>query len=594
MNAGQRDAILEQWRAAWPAALALWSRFTKLREPHFCFSAAEEKAEELSGSFAMIRLTDQTIVISLAQVLELQLQDYPLEVMGHEIGHHVYCPADLTDEAKLMARIRNGLPTLERFAGLVSNLYTDLLINDRLTRFSELRMGDIYRKLSGASANRLWSFYMRMCEILWSLERDTLAHATIDEKMVTDAMLGARLIRVYANDWLRGAGGFAALCFDYVESDAKEVETMLKSWLDTHGRTESGIPDGLAEVEEGEEAVHPSLDEAVSGVPAPDEDQERPVINDAASADGDGVPRRRYREPSEYADILKSVGVKLPENEIISRYYRERALPHLIRFPTRSLPQSTEPLAEGLESWDAGEALEELDIAESIILNPQVVPGYTTMKRVYGTMEGTTPQREPLDLYVGIDCSGSMGNPRITTSFPILAGTIVALSALRAGSRVKVVLSGEPGKYVSTKDFGRDEAEILTTLTSYLGTGYSFGIHRLAETFDQRKPSDRPVHILIVTDHDIFMMLRETSSGRAGFDPRRTGWDVARDALAKARGGATYVLNMPIDFEPAGVKQMQNDGWSVSSVRQWEDIVAFAREFSRRTFAEPAPTRRSA
>jgi hypothetical protein len=594
MNTPEREAILTTWRAAWPGALELWSRFTKLREPHFCFSKAEEKAEQLSGSFAMIRLTDQVIVISLAQVLALGLQDYPLEVMGHEIGHHVYCPADLTDEAKLMARIRNGLPTLERFAGLVSNLYTDLLINDRLARYSELRMGDIYARLSSASANRLWTFYMRMCEILWSLPRETLAHATVDKKIESDAMLGARLIRVYANDWLRGAGGFAALCFDYVESDAKDVEEMLKSWLDTHGRTEGGMPDGLTEIDDDEEAVHPSLDEAVSGVPAPDEERERPSINDAASATGDGVPQKRYREPSEYADILKSVGVKLSDDEIISRYYRERATPHLIRFPSREMPQSTEPLPESLEAWDAGEALEELDIAESVILNPQVIPGYTTMKRVYGTMDGTTPHREPLDLYVGIDCSGSMGNPRIQTSFPILAGTIVALSALRAGSRVKVVLSGEPGKFVSMKDFSRDEKEILTTLTSYLGTGYAFGIHRIAETFDPRKPSDRPVHILIVTDHDIFAMLKETSAGRAGPDARRTGWDVARDALVKARGGATYVLNMPVEFERPGVKQMQQDGWSVSSVRQWEDIVAFAREFSRKTFGEPARARRSA
>ena len=59
----------------------------------------------------------------------------------------------------------------------------------------------------------------------------------------------------------------------------------------------------------------------------------------------------------------------------------------------------------------------------------------------------------------------------------------MVLSALRAGARVKVVLSGEPGQSVSTEGFVRDPEICLRTLTNYLGTGYAFGIHRLAETF---------------------------------------------------------------------------------------------------------------
>src|SRR5207253_6392708 len=77
----------------------------------------------------------------------LSLHD-ALPILAHEIGHHVYCPADLNDEARLMARIRTALPTRENFAGLVSNLYTDALINDRLRRSSELRMNDIYARLA--------------------------------------------------------------------------------------------------------------------------------------------------------------------------------------------------------------------------------------------------------------------------------------------------------------------------------------------------------------------------------------------------------------------------------------------------------------
>jgi hypothetical protein len=50
--------LLPQWSAQWPAALEAWSRFVQLHEPTWCFSAANEAAVQLSGSFAMIRLVD--------------------------------------------------------------------------------------------------------------------------------------------------------------------------------------------------------------------------------------------------------------------------------------------------------------------------------------------------------------------------------------------------------------------------------------------------------------------------------------------------------------------------------------------------------
>jgi hypothetical protein len=136
------------------------------------------------------------------------------------------------------------------------------------------------------------------------------------------------------------------------------------------------------------------------------------------------------------------------------------------------------------------------------------------------------------------------------------------------------VLSGEPGRSVSTDGFVREERQVLNVLTSYLGTGYTFGVQRLRDTFGDRKASDREVHIVIVTDHDIFGMLDEEK-----------GWECARDAVAKARGG-TYVLNMPVDREPDGVARMRADGWKVHAVQNWEEVVDFARAFVRENYGD--------
>ena len=60
----------------------------------------------------MIGLQDQTVVVSLPDVAAYHLEDYAVEILAHEIGHHVLAPATLTDHARMIARMRWGLPTL--------------------------------------------------------------------------------------------------------------------------------------------------------------------------------------------------------------------------------------------------------------------------------------------------------------------------------------------------------------------------------------------------------------------------------------------------------------------------------------------------
>lgn len=575
-TAAKRSELERNWIEVWPRALEVWSRFTKLSEPRWCHTTKDENDESLASSFAMIRLVDHAVVISLRQVMELGLEDFPLEVMCHEIGHHVYCPADLADQGRLIARMRRALPTKEHLAPLVANLYTDILINDRLKRDAELRMDDLYRKLSkGGGDDRLWCFYTRVYEILWKLEKGSLAGAEISREIDVDASLGARLVRSYAKDWLRGAGRFAMLCFPYLEeNEGAGLRAIVRGWLDAEGSPSETIPDGLAEMDEDEEsgAIHPMFDPDLGGVKP--EDVELP---DGATQTGDTEPRKRYRGPFEYREILKSLGVEVPEAEMTIRYYRERAVPYLVPFPVKTLPSAVDPLPEGLEQWDYSESLEDLDVMESLMRSDRIIPGITTVQRTWGLSPGTDPERIPLDLYVGVDCSGSMTNPAHAISYPVLAGTIIALSALRAGARVMVCLSGAPGKHSETDGFIRDEREILRVLTGYLGTGYAYGIHRLKFAFEDRKPTDRPAHILIVTDHDIFSMLGEK-------DGIVDGWERAQRSLDAAKGGGTYVLHMHANWEHEKVARMEGQGWRVHFVTDWEHIVAFARDFARQQY----------
>jgi len=597
----QTEELKNRWLESWPKALAFWSRFVQLTEPRWCFTTEEEQKEQLTGSFAMIRLVDHAVVISLRQVRELGLEDFAPEILAHEIGHHVYCPADLHDNARVLARIRAGLPTKEHLAPMIANLYEDLLINDRLQRTASLRLGDVYRKLAKSSPGKLWTLYMRIYEILWNVEKGELAKGEIDQKLNYDAQLGARLIRNYSKDWLDGAGRFAVLCLDYLlEDEANLIKAALNRWQDTKGAGVGGIPGGLAEADEDEAkgAIHPADDPDLSGVEASNSGRDSSEANVPGRARQTGRKTlKKYREPFEYTEILKASGVNLSERQIVARYYRERALPYLIPFPVKQSPQAVDPIPEGSDAWDIGEALENVDWPGTVQVSPQVIPGVTTRQRLSGPSPGTTPEAMPVDLYLGIDCSGSMGDPARMFSYPVLAGVIVAMSALRSGSRVKAVLSGEPGTTIATDGFVRDENAVLELLTNYLGTGNAFGIHRLRETFDDWPASSpRLVHILIISDNDIFNLLGLNISGKLG-------WEIARQALEKARGGGTYVLQLPAYLRQnkaaqavlhPGCKRMEAEGFNVyNNVDSMEELLEFARRFSKMNY-EQAPLKTGA
>jgi hypothetical protein len=593
MSAKQRLARLrDEWMERWPEALALWSKFTKLREPRWCFNKTEEKQENLSGSFAMIRLNDHTIVISLSQVLDQKLDHFPLEILGHEIGHHVYCPADLSDQGRMIARMRRALPTKEHQAGFISNLYADLLINDRLQRGSTLKMADVYKTLGSDSTDKMWTFYMRIYEILWSLKKGSLAKGEIDGSLEGDAALGARLVRAYGKYWLKGSGRFAALCLPYLMKDeAQQMREILKGWLDTQDAGAGGMPDGLIEIDtdEAEGAIHPALDAELTGIDMGETGEEEDEDGEGSAKKRDattpqsssaGGARGQYREPFEYGEILKGMGVKLSPHELAIRYYRERSLPHLVKFPSRAIPESKEPLAEGLDVWDVGSPLEEVDWFESAMTSPQIIPGITTVQRVYGTASGSLPEREPVDLDLYVDCSGSMPNPQSATSYLTLAGAIISLSALRVGSRVKATLWSGAHDYQTTGQFIRDEHEILKILTGYIGGSTAFPIHLLRETFANRKPSDRPVHILVISDDGVDTMFSDDEKGNSG-------WDVSRMALERARGGGTMVLNLWSDWQQnQTLSRASREGWDIHRVQTWEQLVEFARAFSRANYGE--------
>ncbi len=580
------EQLRDAWRATWPEALALWSPFTRLRAPVWCLTEEDERREGLTGSFAMIRLVDQTVVVSLRQIAAAGLTAFPREILGHEIGHHILCPADLADNARMLARIRRALPSIEHRAAMIGNLFADALINDRLQRARSLDMAGVYAALGGGT-DRLWSFYLRTYEILWALPTRRLVTGVIDDRIEGDAQLGARLIRSFAGRWLDGAGRYGALCLPYLlEEGDPESERLWRVWQDATAAGAGGFPDGLTEIEADEAAgaVHPALDPELNGdLDGTRTAEGRPPAEEPPKEGTEQGSPGNYREPFQYGEILRASGLDLTDHEVAMRYYRERAMGHLIPFPSRRVPIATDPLPEGVETWDVGEPVNDIDWIETVTRSPIVVPGVTTVRREWGTSAGNEPDRVPVDLDLYIDSSGSMPDPRITVSYLTLAGAIVALSALRAGANVQATLWSGTNQFVTTRGFVRDEQAVLRVMTGFFGGATAFPIHVVRDTYAARRPNDPPAHVLIVSDDGVTTMYGRDGAGR-------DGGEVMRRSIERAGGGATMVLNLWGRLEDdAQLLQAQAEGWDIHVVREWADLVAFARAFSRRQYDEPSP-----
>jgi hypothetical protein len=590
----QAVALQARWEAEWPAALQAWSHYTQLRAPEFLHDHRQALHRGMAGQIAAIRLRDQRVMVNLPIVDKQRLQDMARAILAHEVGHHVYVPGNLTDNARMLiaiARMLTGLP--KDTAHLVANLYGDLLINDRLQRRAGIDVAAVYRRLAedqdAASLSHVWQIYARTYELLWRLDPGALVPGPLAAEAEADAALLARLVRNFAGDWLRGARRFAAVLYPYLARDHDEArgQTFLDAGLgDTRQAGAAGpddpssdaIPDGLTAIDPTESEDDDDFDgdildplgEARAAAPA--------AADGPPTGEGKGHPGRQHRQPFEYAEILKSLGLKLDEREVTARYYRERALPHLLPFPAARAPQTTEPLPEGYQEWDAGEPIETLDPLASAMGSPIIVPGVTTVKRVYGETPGSEPARVPMDLDIYVDSSGSMPNPAIDVSYLALCGTILALSALRAGARVQATLWSGAGQFQTTPGFVRDERRILGIVTGSICGATAFPLHVLRDTYEARQPADPPAHIVVISDDGADTILSKDERGEPGAS-------LCRRALARARGGGTLVLNLA-GRRWAAQERLEALGFVVHRVTVWEDLVAFARAFVQQTYGD--------
>lgn len=575
--------VIARWESAWPEALSQWGSGLRLGDPVLLVDPPRRQKEAL----AWFDLSAFTVTINLAKMEQLGLLDRPVPILAHEIGHHVLAPADRMTSARIIARCSRGLVDMPSLAAPTSNMWTDTLINDRLQRQSGLPMDQIYGAFpAGGSAS--FAVWMRGFELLWSLPTGSLARYPLTAAMDADALLLSRHTRAFARDPVAGAAGFAALLRRwYILDGARADGTAVPLHLPCQG--EAGGPVGQTGLDAvalddtlAAPVVHPAMDPRVNPE-LPQPPQEAPSVSPSLPSGLDGGNTGQGFGPSDLTDLYAALGL---DRDAAIDWYVARAQQHLVPFPTAPEPIADDEEQQGWETWNVGDDLSEVDWTATTTSSPVIVPGQTTLRRIVDRLPQSRQRELPLDLDLYIDSSGSMPNPRQELSPSVLAGVVVALSALRAGARVQATVWASADQVSRTSGgFTRDRTEIVRALLHYWGGGTVFPLQDLARdhptTESKRRPWEAPCHICVISDYGVVSMF--------GWGQSTDQTAPAADALASAGGGGSLILR---ESESICDRVRKDAGdYVVYAVPQESDLVPFAKAFARARWGQPGQRR---
>lgn len=552
--------------AAWQAALDLWG--VQLHPPSMVRDSA-------NGTFAWFSFPP-SISIDLDELTRQSAEPHLASVFAHEIGHHVLSPSTRIVSFKLtqqMARAivasdpRRAIP-VTRTAQLLSNLWSDLLINDRVVRMqrrlhpgAEPGLIALWRTLTARepASHPAWWVLMRTYELLWSLPSNTLCPndppaipeavredvrarqhvdpATLDVSTVREDLqdkerahrAAAMRVRAIQDELLLSQPVQPVADAEYVAQAVRTFGADPVGGALTFGMVlvpylvlASMIPDAAALPGGGcaEQGGAPATAAELVQVLADPRLDELPA-HPAATAVGDSVAEQAAEQGSGQsygvAETLTLFAGSDP-NAVMLAWYEAQA-----RGWVRPLRQCGRGVAAHgvpgpLETWELGDDATELDWPATLTVNPVVVPGVTTRRRTQLPDDPvSTTEAVTLDLY--IDSSGSMPRPD-RGSAAVLAGMILVLSVLKGGGRVRVTSWSGRGQVAGDSVYTRDRLEIMRQLTTFFSGSTVFPLDLLAHRYPPGEGSPNELRHLVVLSDDGLMSLfgagQEEHTGVAG------------------------------------------------------------------------------
>ncbi|MFX1468037.1 MAG: vWA domain-containing protein [Promethearchaeota archaeon] len=414
----------------------------------------------------------------------------------HEISHYQIIPYDGLINAKLLRAAMRYVN--QNYAPIIVNIFADLIIDTKLFHKYpylitwEMQVTYKHIKNKGTISN-LTKFLFRAYEKIWSQE--VIGDDILKEMDSLAEKVTKTILKDFENEslWEKKI----ALVAKYLNSLIQDTFTLIgaKSILDKNKEKRKSPGGAFLEVPKDilELMDNPLENKNSDKLKEMNEDELRQKSEEFAK----NIPYSEFGGPARQAGILI-------DGNPLATWYRGLAK-NLIEIKIfEKKPGGQLPVYP--EVWRIGDRIEELDIVQSLLNSPIIIPNITTRKWAYRVGSGHLVEKEIPDLLIVLDSSGSMGWKYSSRSIrgrgPYHTALIAAFASLHyaanKGAKFSIInFSNRADLCQWTFDYKKAEK----TLLSYQGGGTFLPIKEIA---DQCFKAERKVLVFIITDFGIY------------------------------------------------------------------------------------------
>jgi len=483
---------------AWAKAMEEYF-FPPLSPPNFKFDYTRQE-----GFY--IDLSEQwQITMNLAQApIFVEDNDYVRYFLAnsmHEIGHYDLIPYDGLINARLLSAAMKSAPNF--LAPIIVNFFADLIIDTTLySKYPKDMLWEAQQTFSEIKHKKkkiapFAELIFRCYELLWNQKIDEkYDFSEIDDNAnkITKIILKnfedeskwedktkkiAKILKPIVNDTFTLIGVGAGRCTD--------------------GNTRRYSDDGKGNIIEMPEEIvqimgNPLENRNSDKIKNDNEDEKKRKAEEFANEKS----FNEFGSPAVQAGILK-------DGEILNTWYRGLAKNLISIKMYEKKPSGTIPAYP--ETWRIGDPLEELDVVQSLLSYPKIIPNITTKKWVFTEGPGIIEEKRLPDLMIVIDSSGSMNwyyNKKISknSKTPYHIALVAAFAVLhyvaRKGCKFSVInFSGRADICDWSFDYTKAEKRLL----KYQGSGTILPIKAMMKLAEK---TEKNILIIIITDFGLY------------------------------------------------------------------------------------------
>jgi len=422
--------------------------------------------------------------------------DYFYIISLHEVSHYEIIPYDGLINAKLLRAAMTKVN--QNFAPIVVNIFADLIIDTKLfQKYSELIVWELkttYDHIKNkGKVSDFSKFLFRAYEKMWNLE---ILNDTTLQKMDP---LAERVTYTILKDFEDESTweNKVALIAGYLNNLINDTFTLIGTGSIIDKKKERRRSPGGAIVEVPKDVLevmeNPLENKNSDKLKEGNEDELKRKAEEFAK----NIPYSEFGGPAQQAGILI-------DGHPLATWYRGLAK-NLIEIKIFEV-RSGGKLPVYPEVWRIGDRMEELDIVQTLLTSPVIIPNRTTRKWAFREGAGRLIEKKIPDLLIVLDSSGSMEwnyTSRTTRGKgPYHTALIAAFASLHysasKGAKFSIInFSNRADICQWTSNYQKAEKVLLR----YQGGGTVLPIKQIAQ---QCEKADTNVLIFIITDFGIY------------------------------------------------------------------------------------------